>query len=145
MKATRGSGLPTAARSGVLIVALALTVFLVACDEPVGVQPSPTPTASAAPSASPVATPSPPGETPDASPPAVGWAWEVHELPGGPARGAAWIDDRWVALDGLQAWTSTDGVTWDTAQVDGTPQEADGQMNLGPVAILGDSSYAVGM
>jgi hypothetical protein len=86
-----------------------------------------------------------PEEIPTASPPAAGWTWQLQSLPGGPVRGAAWIGDRWIALDGLHGWTSADGLAWEAVNVDGTPQEAEGQINLGPVAQLGDTSYAVGM
>lgn len=145
MRVRRGSGLPAVACAGASIVTLALAAFLVACDVPGGAVPSATPALTAAPSASPAGSPTPPSETPTESPGVAGWAWEMHALPGGPVRGAAWINDRWAALDGLQAWTSLDGVAWQSASVDDTPQEADGQITLGPVAVLGDSSYAVGM
>lgn len=156
MRTTTGRGARIAALAGALVgvvvlAALVLAVWLAGRDDPVGGQPSLIPSTTATASASteptdtPATSPTAPGETPVASPPAVGWTWELHELPGGPVRGAARIGDRWVALDGLQAWTSTDGAAWEAAQVDDTPPDADGQLNLGPVAVLGDSAYAVGV
>ena len=133
---------------GVLIgavTAFALVATLTSCGATPASPPQPTPTVTLAPSASPVPSASPPEETPTASDPAVSWTWELHSLPGGPARGAARIGDRWIALDGLQGWSSADAVAWEEVSVDGTPQETEGQINLGPVAQLGDTSYAIGM
>jgi hypothetical protein len=120
------------------IIAVGLVVWLLTRGDGGVDQPSPTPTVSASPTVA--ATPSP---TATAAP-ATAWEWEVHTLPGGPARGAARIGDRWVALDGLAAWTSADAATWEPATVDDTPQEGPGTIFMGPVAALGDAYYSVG-
>ena len=124
----------------VIVVAVALLVlaWLLTRQQSDGGTPSPTPSVAAS-ASGPLETP---GESLGA---AVTWEWELHELPGGPARGAARIGDNWVALDGLEAWTSTNGAAWETATVDDTPQEADGQIHLGPVAGLGATHYSVGL
>lgn len=126
----------------VMLLAIILIVWLLFRDEPPAGQPSPSVSASATETGA--ASQTPPGETPVASEVPTG-GWTLHDLPGGPARGAAWIGDRWVALDGLEAWTSADGAAWDPATVDDTPQEAEGQITMGPVAILGGRAYSVGM
>jgi len=101
-------------------------------------QASPTPTVS--PSASEEATASP--TTAETPAPPTAWNWELHELPGGPILGAAHIDGLWVALDRLEAWTSTDATTWEPATVEDPQRE--GTTQMGPVTELGDAFYSVG-
>jgi len=120
------------------LVAVGLVVWLLTRGDDGVSQASPTPTASA--SASEEATASP--TTAETAPPTA-WNWGLHELPGGPIRGAARIGDQWVALDGLEAWTSTDAATWQPATVDDTPP-GDGTTFMGPVAALGDAYYSIG-
>jgi len=127
------------------VTALMVAAPLTSCGEAPESPPLPTPTATVVPSPTATLSPTPPEATTTPSTPAMGWTWQLHALPGGPARGAASIGGRWVALAGLQAWTSADTAAWDAASVDGTPQEAEGQITLGPVAHLEDRSFAVGM
>lgn len=122
------------------LVAVGLVVWLLTRGGDDGVtQASSTPTAST--SASEEATASP--TTAETPAPPTAWNWELHELPGGPIRGAARIGDRWVALDGLEAWTSTDAATWEPATVD-DPHPGEGTTQMGPVAELGGAWYSVG-
>jgi hypothetical protein len=134
----------TAVIVGAVMVAVVLVIvlWLLTRGEPGYGQASPTPGASTSASQSAAASQTAPVVTPTGA--AVTWGWELRELPGGPVRGAARIGDRWVALDGLEAWTSSDGAAWERATVDDTPQEADGQIVLGQVAALGDAYYSVG-
>jgi len=129
-----------------LLVGVALVVGLASCGTPSGSS------AEALPSPSNVLTPSPqpsdpqgsvgPSAAPSAQP--VTWQWSLGPLPGGPVRGAGRVGSLWVALDDLRAWTSPDGIAWDAAVVDDSPQEADGQLVLGRVAMLDGNAYSIG-
>jgi hypothetical protein len=119
------------------VAAIGLVVWLLMRPDDGVSQASPTARADASPS-DPTASP-----TAAETPPPTAWTWEVRELPGGPSLGAAHIDGLWVALDRLEAWTSTDAVTWEPATVEG-PHPGEGTTQMGPITELGGAFYSVG-